>query len=163
MRMVMRVRMPVIVLVRMRVNVGVPVVVRLMVHRFVRVLMRMRVNVRLTVVIVGVFVRMSVGVIGHRLCAPGASLSSRLNVRTMRATAKAAPKPLSMFITAIPEAQLESIVLSAACPPSATPYPTDVGTAITGISTKPPTTLARAPSIPATTTTADALRTSSIL
>ena len=32
------------------------------------------------------------------------------------------------------------------------PYPTDVGTAITGTSTRPPTTLGRAPSIPATAT-----------
>ena len=40
---------------------------------------------------------------------------------------------------------------SAAMPPKLAPYPTDVGTATTGTETRPPTTLANAPSIPATT------------
>ncbi len=41
------------------------------------------------------------------------------------------------------------------------PYPVEVGTAITGLATSPPTTLASAPSIPATTTTASKARISS--
>ena len=36
-------------------------------------------------------------------------------------------------------------------PPKLAPYPTLVGTAMTGTSTRPPTTLGSAPSIPATT------------
>ena len=41
-----------------------------------------------------------------------------------------APKPLSMFTTVTPAAQLLSIASSAAIPPKLAPYPTDVGTAI---------------------------------
>ena len=54
------------------------------------------------------------------------------------------------------EAQLLSIPSSAASPPKLAPYPMLVGTAITGQSTSPPTTLGSAPSIPATTTIASA-------
>ena len=51
----------------------------------------------------------------------------------------------------MPDAQLFSIVNKAERPLKLAPYPTDVGTAITGTSTNPPTTLGKAPSIPATT------------
>ena len=44
----------------------------------------------------------------------------------------AAPYPLSMFITVIPGAQLESILFKAAIPFLLTPYPTETGTAIIG-------------------------------
>ena len=71
----------------------------------------------------------------------------------MRAAAYAAPNPLSMLHTTTPDAQLDSIPASAASPPKLTPYPTDVGTAMTGPATMPPTTLGSAPSIPATTMT----------
>lgn len=47
---------------------------------------------------------------------------------------------------------------SAAMPLNDAPYPTEVGTAITGTETSPPTTLASAPSIPATATTQFAAR-----
>ena len=53
----------------------------------------------------------------------------------------AAPKPLSIFTTETPLAQLLSIPSSAASPPKLAPYPTLVGTAMTGTSTRPPTTL----------------------
>mmetsp|Transcript_10607 Transcript_10607/g.25991 ORF Transcript_10607/g.25991 Transcript_10607/m.25991 type:complete len:228 (+) Transcript_10607:321-1004(+) len=46
-------------------------------------------------------------------------------------------------------------------PPRAAPYPMLVGTAMTGTSTSPATTLGSAPSIPATTTTTSASRISS--
>ena len=65
-----------------------------------------------------------------------------------------APKPLSMFTTLIPLAQELSIASRAATPPNDAPYPTLVGTAMTGQSAIPPTTLARAPSMPATATMA---------
>ena len=52
----------------------------------------------------------------------------------------------------MPEAQLLSMVSRAATPWKLVPYPTLVGTAMTGQLTSPPTTLARAPSMPATTT-----------
>src|SRR5262249_32985417 len=58
----------------------------------------------------------------------------------------AAPKPLSMFTTDTPHAQLLSMPRSAAMPPKLAPYPTDVGTAITGTATRPDTTLGSAPS-----------------
>ena len=48
-------------------------------------------------------------------------------------------------------AQLFSMESNAARPPKLAPYPTLVGTAMTGTSTSPPTTLASAPSIPAMT------------
>ena len=58
-----------------------------------------------------------------------------------------------MLQTTTPDAQLDSIPASAVSPPRLTPYPIDVGTAMTGAATMPPTTLGSAPSIPATTTT----------
>src|SRR5699024_4882881 len=63
-----------------------------------------------------------------------------------------APNPLSMLTTLHPEAQEFSMDSSADNPPKLAPYPTLVGTAITGQSTNPPMTDARAPSIPATAT-----------
>ena len=68
-----------------------------------------------------------------------------------------APKPLSMFTTLVPLAQEFSMESRAESPPREAPYPTLVGTAITGQSTRPPTTLAKAPYMPATATTARAL------
>src|SRR5882724_7480992 len=56
-----------------------------------------------------------------------------------------------MLTTAIPGAQAFSIVIKAAVPPKPVPYPTLVGTAITGAATSPPTSVGKAPSIPATT------------
>ena len=56
-----------------------------------------------------------------------------------------APKPLSIFTTDTPEAQLLSMHRRAARPPKLAPYPTLVGTAITGQDTSPPTTLAKRP------------------
>jgi hypothetical protein len=70
---------------------------------------------------------------------------------------KPAPKPLSMLTTLQPLAQELSMDSSAASPPKLAPYPTLVGTAITGQSTRPPSTLASAPSIPAMATTTRAL------
>src|SRR5690606_3575082 len=69
----------------------------------------------------------------------------------IRLAAAAAPKPLSMFTTSTPDAQELSMPSSAARPPKDAPYPTLVGTAITGCRTSPPTTLGSVPSIPATT------------
>ena len=54
--------------------------------------------------------------------------------------ADAAPKPLSMFTTNTPGAQEASAEVNAALPPSATPDPTEVGTAITGAATSPAST-----------------------
>ena len=71
----------------------------------------------------------------------------------MRLARNPAPKPLSMLTTLHPDAQELSIESSADSPPKLAPYPTLVGTAITGQSTRPPTTEASAPSIPATATT----------
>src|SRR3989442_14537785 len=67
----------------------------------------------------------------------------------MRLAAAAAPNPLSMLTTVTPDAQEFSIASKAARPPNEAPYPTLVGTAITGTFTKPPTTPGSAPSIPA--------------
>src|SRR5204862_5007137 len=80
--------------------------------------------------------------------------SPRLHERLMRLAAAAAPNPLSMFTTVIPDAQEFSIPSSAAIPPKDAPYPTLVGTAMTGRSTSPPITLGSAPSMPATATIA---------
>src|SRR5439155_458771 len=88
--------------------------------------------------------------------------SPRLHERLMRLAAAAAPNPLSMFTTVIPDAQEFSIPSSAAIPPKDAPYPTLVGTAMTGTDTSPPTTLGRAPSIPATTMITAALRSASV-
>ena len=62
-----------------------------------------------------------------------------------------------MFTTEMPDAHDVSIPRSAANPSNDAPYPIDVGTATTGTSTSPPTTLASAPSMPAITMTTDAL------
>ena len=62
-----------------------------------------------------------------------------------------APNPLSMFTTATLGEQLFIIPRSAARPRKLAPYPTLVGTAITGALTSPATTLGRAPSMPAAT------------
>src|SRR5215472_16959544 len=64
-----------------------------------------------------------------------------------------APNPLSIFTTLTFDAQEFSIPNSAARPPKEAPYPTLVGTAMTGTLTSPPTTLGNAPSIPAQTIT----------
>jgi hypothetical protein len=63
-----------------------------------------------------------------------------------------APKPLSILTTVTPLPQLLSMASKAANPPKLAPYPTLVGTAMTGRLTRPATTLGSAPSIPATTT-----------
>src|SRR5437879_5488237 len=67
-----------------------------------------------------------------------------------------------MLTTVTPDAHELSIPSSAAMPPNEAPYPTLVGTAITGTGTSPPTTLGSAPSMPATTMIAAALRSSSV-
>src|SRR5437879_1902159 len=74
----------------------------------------------------------------------------------MREAMTPALKPLSIFTTLTLDAQELSMVRNAAMPFKWAPYPTDVGTAITGHGTRPPTTLGRAPSMPAQTMTADA-------
>ena len=91
-----------------------------------------------------------------RRCASSRRSAER-RTRRIRAAANAAPNPLSMFTTVTPEAQLVSIPSSAARPWKAAPYPTDVGTAMMGASTSPPTTLASAPSMPAKTMTTAAV------
>src|ERR1051325_3107699 len=80
----------------------------------------------------------------------------------MRLAAGGGAKPLSILTTVTPDAHELSIPSKAAIPPNETPYPTLVGTAITGTDTSPPTTLGSAPSIPATTMTTAALRSSSV-
>lgn len=87
----------------------------------------------------------------HQAVTVPARFQNRAAVRRIRAAADAAPKPLSMLQTVMPEAQLASIQPSAVNPPNAAPYPTEVGTAITGMETRPPMTLGSAPSMPATT------------
>src|ERR1700690_3118346 len=72
----------------------------------------------------------------------------------MRSTAMAAPKPLSIFTTVKPAAQLLSIPNKAVNPCKAEPYPMDVAPATRGAQITPPITLGKAPSIPATTMTA---------
>ena len=72
-----------------------------------------------------------------------------------------APNPLSIFTTDNPGAQDCNMAYNAVLPPAPTPYPTEVGTAMTGTSTKPATTEGKVPSIPATTT--NALTSSSII
>src|SRR5690348_2499871 len=74
--------------------------------------------------------------------------------RGSRWAAIAAPNPESMLTTVTPAAQDACMARSAVTPSSEAPYPVEVGTAITGQRTRPPTTLANAPSMPATTTTA---------
>ena len=72
------------------------------------------------------------------------------------AIAHAAPNPLSIPTTVTPLAHEACIASSAVIPSRLAPYPTLVGTATTGPLVSPPITLASAPSIPATTTTASA-------
>src|SRR6267378_288215 len=84
------------------------------------------------------------------------------HVWLMRLAAAAAPNPLSILTTVTPEAQELSMPSRAASPPNDAPYPTLVGTAITGTFTRPPTTLGSAPSIPATTIMTAALRRASV-
>src|SRR4051794_15014437 len=79
-----------------------------------------------------------------------------------RNTALAAPKPLSMPTTVMPAAHEDNMAKSAVTPSSAAPYPAEVGTATTGAGVRPPTMLASAPSIPATTITMSALNSSSV-
>jgi hypothetical protein len=67
-----------------------------------------------------------------------------------------------MFTTVTFAAQEFSIASRAAIPPSDAPYPTLVGTAITGRATRPPTTEGNAPSIPAQTTSASACRSTGV-
>ena len=62
-----------------------------------------------------------------------------------------APNPLSILTTDNPGAQDCNIEYNAAFPSPPIPYPTDVGTAITGTSTNHATTEGNAPSIPAQT------------
>jgi hypothetical protein len=56
-----------------------------------------------------------------------------------------APNPLSMLTTTTPSAQVFIIVRRGAIPLKLAPYPTLVGTAITGFEANPPTILGRAP------------------
>src|SRR6266568_5095875 len=67
-----------------------------------------------------------------------------------------------MLTTVTPAAQEFSMPSSAATPPNDAPYPTLVGTAITGTGTSPPTTLGSAPSMPAITMITAALRSRSV-
>src|SRR5215510_12523106 len=76
--------------------------------------------------------------------------------RFMRLAANPAPKPLSILTTVMPDAHELSIARSAASPLKLAPYPTLVGTAMTGLSMSPATTLGNAPSMPAITITTDA-------
>ena len=78
----------------------------------------------------------------------------------MRAAA-AAPKPLSMFTQTTPGEQLDSALCNATRPPRATPYPMDVGTAMTMPGTRPESTLNSAPSMPATAISTGCRRSSS--
>ena len=74
-----------------------------------------------------------------------------------RATPQAAPYPLSMPTTVTPAAHELSMASSAVTPANEDPYPTLVGTAITGPEVRPPMTDANAPSMPATATTTSAV------
>src|SRR6202046_2117002 len=78
-------------------------------------------------------------------------------VRLITLATQPPPKPLSMFTTLTFDAHLFSIVSSADIPPKLDPYPTLVGTAITGADTSPATPLGSAPSMPATQTITRAL------
>src|SRR5260370_6145663 len=62
--------------------------------------------------------------------------------------AKPAPNPLSILTTVTPLLQLLSIASKAARPPKLAPDPILVGTAITGLETRPATRLGRTASIP---------------
>ncbi len=73
--------------------------------------------------------------------------------RLINAATYPAPNPLSIFTTLTFDAQEFIMPNKAASPLNAAPYPTLVGTAITGTPTSPPTTLGNAPSMPAQTIT----------
>src|SRR5689334_14022942 len=92
-------------------------------------------------------------------CSTGSAAADAAAMRELITAAEyPAPYPLSMLTTEMPGEQLLSIPSSAANPPKLAPYPTLVGTAITGAATRPATTLGSAPSIPATTITTLAFR-----
>ncbi len=88
---------------------------------------------------------------------PGDRRAGGLRHGSSRAIAQAAPYPLSIPTTVMPDEQADSMVNNAVTPSSAAPYPVLVGTATTGAGVSPPTTLASAPSMPAITTTASAM------
>src|SRR4030042_4222994 len=69
--------------------------------------------------------------------------------RLMRPARYPAPNPLSMFTTAIPGTQVLSMVRSADSPSKLTPYPTLLGTAMTGQSSTLPPPRATHHSLPA--------------
>lgn len=103
---------PVIVSVSVRVSVSVSVIV------CVPVIVRVSVRVIVFVIVV-VRVTVVVAVLVHG-CARVVGVVSQPS-RRMRCTAMAAPKPLSMFTTRTPEAQLVSIANRAVKPPMAVP------------------------------------------
>src|SRR3989338_39840 len=82
---------------------------------------------------------------------PAETVKIRYSHLFIRLAKYPAPKPLSIFTTAMPGEQQLSMVKSGAMPLKLAPYPTLVGTAITGFEIRPLTTLASAPSIPAMT------------
>jgi len=63
-----------------------------------------------------------------------------------------------MLTVSTPGAQDARADVKAAFPPSETPYPTELGTAMTGAATRPASTLKSAPSIPATAITTRSAR-----
>jgi hypothetical protein len=127
---------PVLVLVLVRVAVIIPVVMVVMVAVVVRVAVP-SMAMETVVVIVTVAVprlRSWPARLGSSLLSPGAALCAcdaalgptqapapRIWFLRIRATAIAAPNPLSMLTTATPEAHPVSIPKSAVMPPSATP------------------------------------------
>jgi hypothetical protein len=85
----------------------------------VRVLVSVRVRV-LVIVLMPMIVIVPMPVM--RMPLPHHAFSSTItSCPSIRCTAIAAPNPLSMFTTTIPEAQLDSIANSAVNPPSAVP------------------------------------------
>jgi hypothetical protein len=116
---------PVRVFVRRPGTVGVsamlmPVIVRVSVV-VMRVVVVVVVLVPVIVVVVLVPVIVVVRMTSMTSLAAPAHAPSTCCVRSMRTTAIAAPKPLSMFTTVTPEAQLESMPNMAVSPPSETP------------------------------------------
>src|SRR3990172_6043332 len=98
---------------------------------------------------------------GYSFCSEQALQMDFLGSRQslfIKLAAYPAPKPLSMLTTVTLAAQELSIASRVVSPPRFAPYPTLVGTAITGLSTRPPTTEGSAPSMPATTTSTRAER-----
>lgn len=113
-------RVAVVIIVPVRVTVRVLVIVAVPRAVIVRMSMLIFVSVRVSVlVLVRVIVIVPVIVLAthHGLPSPAFALGSL----RMRCAAIAAPKPLSMFTTTTPEAQLVSIAKSAVKPPSAVP------------------------------------------